>query len=98
MRTSADGRSALVRFLTSDEGGRFTAPRSGVRSQLKIGDVMTSCTVTAIDGRDLMALGDEIVVRVRLQFPERFEAEFPNLVEVLLFEGTKLVAVGTFDD
>lgn len=57
---------------------------------------MTSCIVTALDGRDVMALGEQLQVVIQLQFPEHFEVEFPELTEVLLFEGSKLVGVGAF--
>ena len=96
MRSRSPARTARIRFLTTAEGGRLSAPLSGTRSQLEIGDVMTSCVLTRVDGADTLALGEDVDVFVELHFPERFELEFRTLRGVRLFEGNKLVATGAF--
>lgn len=89
-------RVARVRFLGDGEGGRLTPPRSGTRSQLEIGDVMTSCVLSRTDDGEDIPLGSEVDVIVSLHFPEHFEEEFRLLQVARFFEGSNLVATGRF--
>jgi hypothetical protein len=95
---STAARRVRVRFLTTDEGGRFNAPLSGVRSQLKIGEGMTSCVLTRDDGEAVIPLGEDVEVIVALMFPEHFQDSFSALEDARFFEGSKLVAAGRFID
>jgi len=93
---SGIARTARVRFLTADEGGRLTPPVSGIRSQLELGDLQTSCIVETQGTSEVLPLGEEILVSIRLLFADQSAAAFNNLVSIELFEGNKLVATGVF--
>ncbi len=94
----AGERTARVRFLTSDEGGRSGPPASGVRSQVELGEFQTSCIVESATGLDVLPLGEEITVRIRLLFVDQAADAFAGLASVELFEGSKRVATGVFLD
>lgn len=83
-------------FLTMAEGGRQSPPASGVRPQLEIGGVHTSALLTSASGAPTIPLGEVTEVDVELMFPKRFEAEFPALRDARFFEGSRLVATGSF--
>jgi acyl-coenzyme A thioesterase PaaI-like protein len=85
---------AMVRFLRPEEGGRFSAPADGVRSQLHLGEVMTSCVVRNADGARRIPLGVEIPVHIELMFGNTYESEVRRLATIELYEGKKLVARG----
>jgi hypothetical protein len=89
-------RRAVVRFLTTEEGGRVTAPASGVRAQIEIGSVTTSCTVSRSDAEVAIPLGEEVQVLIELLFPEAYGDAFSGLSAFQLFEGSKRVADGRF--
>lgn len=89
---------AVVRFLSPEEGGRFTAPADGVRSQLRLGEVMTSCVVRNTDGAQQIPLGVDIPVRIELMFGSTYESEARRLTTIELYEGKKLVGRGRVVD
>jgi hypothetical protein len=91
-------RDARVRFLTTHEGGRETAPVSGVRSQIELGDFQTSCIIEGADGRSELPLGQNVEVQITVLFEEWAGAAFMEARGVRLFEGARLVATGTFLD
>ncbi len=99
MSTRSSERPARIRFLTTNEGGRLSAPLSGVRSQLEIGAFLTSCILSRVDENPEFTLGEEVDVRIALMFPDHVEASaFPEIRNVRLLEGNKLVATGQFTD
>ncbi len=85
---------ATVRFLRSDEGGWMTAPADEVRSQLRLGDVMTSCVVRTADSAHQIVLGADVAVHIEPTFGNTYEAEARRLTTIELYEGNKLVARG----
>ncbi|QGQ18437.1 hypothetical protein GC089_03165 [Cellulomonas sp. JZ18] len=85
---------ARIRFLRTEEGGRLRAPADGVRSQLDLGEVKTSCIVHTRDARKEIALGEEQNVRIELIFGSLYEAAARRLTNIDLYEGNKLVARG----
>ena len=89
-------RRALIRFLRSEEGGRVSAPLSGVRSQLELGEFQTSCVVESATGISHFALGEEVLVDIRVMHPQMLGAAFAQLEKVELYEGSRLVASGKF--
>lgn len=97
-RGSTSCRSAVVRFMTTGEGGRLTPPSSGVRSQIDLGSYQTSCVVESETGLDVIPLGQDVRVNICVLFPEQVSADFAALLEFELFEGNKRVAVGAFSD
>lgn len=89
---------ARIPFLTPSEGGRGAPPASGVRSQLELGEFQTPCVIDSAQGLDVLPLGEEVVVRVRLLFAEQAAEAFAVLESLELFEGNKRVATGAFLD
>lgn len=97
--TTSISRPAKVRFLTSDEGGRLTNPRSGYRPQVALGQagLSTTCVVESVEGsEEEFGLGVEAYVKVTLLFPLEYGDQFARLTSLSLFEGSKLVARGSF--
>lgn len=93
---TSDPRAARVRFLATQEGGRQTTPASGVRSQIELGDFQTSCIVECVEGQTELPLGQSVDVQITVLFEEWAGAAFLAARNVRLYEGTKLVATGTF--
>ena len=94
----AGERWARIRFLTPEEGGRSTPPASGVRSQVELGEFQTSCIVESAGGVDVLPLGEEVVVTIRVLFVDQVADTFAGLTSLELFEGSKRVATGVFLD
>lgn len=88
--------TARIRFLPSTEGGRSTPAMSGVRPQLKLGDVLTSCVVLSKDPSQVFEPGRDYEVALRLTFPEKYGHLVCDDMPVELFEGSRLVARGEF--
>lgn len=88
---------ARITFFTAEEGGLKKVPQSGVRSQLKINDVFTSCIVWGTGTGQSFELGKEHEVKLELLFWEQYQ----NLVfvgmPIQLNEGNRIVAKGTVD-
>ena len=87
---------ARIRFLTAAEGGRSTAPLSGVRPQIRLGNEQSSCLVEGVAGQEEFPLGETVEVRLRPLFAEFVAEAFASADRVALYEGRKLVAVGEF--
>jgi hypothetical protein len=68
---------------------------SGIRPQLKLGDVFTSCLVLSKDIQ-VFDLGCEYEVTLRLVFPEHYGHLLNKEIPVELFEGTRPIARGEF--
>lgn len=93
---SSGARPARIRFLTADEGGRRTAPASGVRSQIELGAFQSSCVVEGVDGRTELPLGETVEVQIRVLAEDWAGDAFARVGAVELYEGKKLVATGRF--
>ena len=91
-------RRARIRFLTPEEGGRSTPPLSGTRSQVELGDSQTSCIVESATTSEVLPLGEEVVVTIRVLFVKQTADAFGRLDSLELFEGNKRVAHGVFLD
>ena len=87
---------ARIRFLLPSEGGRSTPAMSGVRPQLKLGDVLSSCVVMSNSDTQTFELGCEYEVTLRLVFPEQYGRLVGFETPIELFEGARLVARGEF--
>lgn len=96
--SSRNVRPARIRFLTTQEGGRLTAPAPGVRSQIGLGEFQTSCVIEDDSGRTNFPLGELLEVQVRILFESWTGEAFASASSVELFEGSKLVATGVFID
>jgi hypothetical protein len=97
MRTMSSAvRLARIRFLTPEEGGRWRAPGSGVRSQIELGDFQSSCLVEDAAGRMELPLGEWVEARIRVLCDDWAGAAFARAETVELYEGDKLVATGEF--
>lgn len=95
-RDFAVSRRASIRFLTTEEGGRQSAPSSGVRSQIDLGAFQSSCVIEGDSSDQVLSLGEAHYVNIRLVFPDQAAREFSELATVRLFEGNRLVATGDF--
>lgn len=88
--------SAIVHFLTTSEGGRLHAPKSGVRAELLVGDILTSCIVRKIDDREHeeFELGKEYLVSIELPFWEEYKHLLIENMDVELHEGSRIIGRG----
>ena len=68
-----------------------------VRSQLRVGDVFTSCNVWLCEG-DLLELGKVYDVSIGVLFWNEYGHLFYDAMPVELFEGSKIVARGEFSE
>ena len=97
----ADTMTATLRYLTPEQGGRRTAISNGGTSQLRVGEIQTSCNVVAIDANgevldeDFLTLGQEYRVLLVMFDPVHYQPEMSQLHTIELREGNRLVAVGT---
>jgi translation elongation factor EF-Tu-like GTPase len=88
---------AKVRFLGSDEGGRYFPPMSGYKPQLKIGNEKTSCRIILENSNStVMDFGIEHTVIIELQFEDYYQDKFFLKERIELYEGAKLVGTGEF--
>ncbi|HTR40661.1 MAG TPA: hypothetical protein VMH87_03520 [Pseudomonadales bacterium] len=85
---------AKVTFLTAEEGGRRSAPMSGVRPQLKVGDQLTSCVVWSAIPEQLFELGKEYEVGLELMFWEQCKDLVSTEMPIQLNEGGRIVGKG----
>jgi hypothetical protein len=86
---------AKVRFLTESEGGRITDPTPGVRPQIKLDGLFTSCIVQPYqDEATTFQRGKTIDVSLIPMFPENVQSLMSSVNEFEMYEGTKKIAVG----
>lgn len=86
--------AARIRFLTTAEGGRSRSPQSGVRPQLRLSGVQTSCVVRRGTDGDELRLGEEFDGTVEIVFWDEYSHLFSDFMAFELYEGNKLVARG----
>ena len=87
--------SAIVRFLSKGEGGRFTPPSPGYKPQLKIDEVFTSCFINPKDSTlTTLEFGVDHDVFIELQYEETYLQRIIKGMEVNLYEGNKLIGQG----
>ena len=88
---------ARIRFLLPSEGGRSTSAMSGIRPQLKLEHVFTSCVVRSKEPMQVFELGQDYDVTLEIVFWDEYRHLFRNDLRIELFEGSKLIARGQFD-
>jgi len=86
--------TARIRFLTVEEGGRLDPARDGIRPQLKLGDVLTSCVVSSLDGVSVFDAGVMYDVGLEVMFWDEYSHLFSRQNPVELFDGSRLIAEG----
>jgi hypothetical protein len=87
---------ATITFLRGTETTSDWRPRSGIRPQLKIKDIFTSCTVWADKKEDLIfEPGIEYKVNLEPHFLEKVKPEIYVGMPVQLNDGSRIVATGT---
>ena len=91
---SAKTLDAKIIFLSADEGGRITPPQSGIRPQLKLGEVFTSCIVASKAPTQTFEFGTEYEVKIEVMFWEEYGSLFHDDEPVQLFDGSRLIARG----
>lgn len=88
--------SAVVSFLTSEEGGRTIATGNGVRSLLRVQDEKTSCRVFSTDSElEYFEAGVEYEVVIELLLVDS-ASKVEKCKPLELFEGNRVVGVGRF--
>jgi hypothetical protein len=87
---------ADVRFLRPEEGGRLEPARDGVRPQLKIGEIFTSCLIRSTDGAAIFDDDESHLVAITIIFWEEYKSSFDELSPVELFEGSRRIGIGEF--
>jgi hypothetical protein len=91
-------RPAIVRFLTTAEGGRISEPVSGVRPHLLLDGQKTSCVVESASNDDVFHLGTPARAWISSMFEELLLESFAAAESFELYEGARLVAEGRFLD
>ena len=86
--------AARIRFLTHAEGGRSSTAMSGIRPQLKLGTISTSCIVRSRGTTEHFEPGIEHEVDLELVLWDEYGHLIPNNAEIELFEGSRLIARG----
>jgi spore coat protein CotH len=87
---------AKLNFFGEDKGGRISPPGSGVRPQIEIGNIQTSCTVCSYE--NAVAIFDfdiEHTVTLEIMHPSEYGKVLKVKDIVRLFEGHKQIAEGT---
>ena len=91
--------SAIIRFLSKEEGGRLAPPMTGYKPQIKIENVLTSCIITPKDpSLTTMEFGIEHEVFIELQYKELYSQSVDKGMVVCLYEGTRLIGHGSITD
>lgn len=98
MTSSDKNLRARVRFLTIEEGGRLSWAEDGIRPQLKLGDISTSCTVRSVEGTRQFEPGVEYLVDLELMHWEHYSHLIDLREPIVLLEGSRVVARGTYID
>jgi len=91
--------SAIIRFLSRDEGGRITPPMAGYKPHMKIGEEHTSCRITPKDSNiEVMEFGADYEVFIEFQFEEKFTEQIKRGLNIGLYEGSRLIGHGYLTD
>ena len=85
---------AKVVFLRADEGGWSRPHYSGSRSQLKVGDILTSCILWGPTPESLFEPGIESNLSLELMFWEECGHVIHNGMSIQLSEGSRIVGKG----
>ncbi len=74
----------------------MTDPAPGVRPQMKLDGLLTSCMVLPYHNQEVAAFqrGETIDVRLVPMFPEKVQSLMSDVDEFEMYEGAKKVAVG----
>jgi hypothetical protein len=87
---------ARIRFLTVDEGGRLAWAEDGIRPQLKLGELSTSCVVRSAEGQRVFEPGVEYLVDLELMFWNQYSELLNRETSVVLLDGSRVIATGRF--
>jgi hypothetical protein len=87
---------AHVKFLPPEEGGRLEPARDGIRPQLELGEIHTSCIVRSTGESRVFDAGVFYDVEIEIPFWDHYSAFFDRNKPVRLFDGSRLIATGTY--
>lgn len=87
---------ARITFVPESAGGRIAPALSGIKPQLKLGDVRTSAVVRAEDESQVFEPGRPYVVTIEVLFWEQYGSKFKLDDPVELFDGSRLIAKGEY--
>ena len=88
--------SARVRFLSAAEGGRLEPAQDGIRPQLDLGHVRTSCVVRSATGARVFNADQTYDLELEIVFWDQYGHLFDPDAPIRLFDGSRLIAVGEF--
>ena len=86
-------RASIV-FTKFEHGGFSKPPRSGIKPQLRVGDVFTSCVVHGDSDQQVFEWGREYNVELELLHLEEYKNYIHNGMPVQLNDGSRVVAEG----
>jgi hypothetical protein len=88
---------AMIRFLTTEEGGRKYGTYSGYRPHLEVnGELISICILTADPANEKFELGVEYKVYIMLIFEKEYLHMLDITKPIEIFETKHLVATGYF--
>lgn len=88
--------SACIRFLSVEDGGRLSWAESGIRPQLRLGDISTSCIINSADGARQFEPGVDHIVNIHLMHWDQVASLVDLNDPVVLLEGSRVIARGKF--
>lgn len=98
MRTYRKGPDfiAILKYRTTEQGGRKTPAQSGYRPQVKFpfSEMQTSGQQTFID-REKVFPGDTVEAEIKLLSPHFFEGCLVEGMEFEFREGARVIGIGT---
>lgn len=89
---------ARVRFLTFNEGGRLSWAEDGIRPQLRLGVISTSCTVRSAEGARQFEPGIDHLVDLELMHWDDCSHLIDRSEPIVLLEGSRIIALGAYVD
>lgn len=87
---------ARVRFLSTAEGGRLEPAQDGIRPQLDLGDVKTTCVVRSAAGGRIFDADQTYDVELEIVFWDQYGHLFNPDDPIRLYDGSRLIAIGEF--
>lgn len=87
---------ARIKFLPPEEGGRLEPARDGIRPQLELGEIHTSCIVRSISDHQVFDSGVFYEVEIDIPHWDHYSALFDRNRPVRLFDGSRLIATGAY--
>jgi hypothetical protein len=85
-----------IRFLSVEEGGWTSWAADGIRPQLRVGEISTSCVVRSATAAGMFEPGVEYEVELHLMFWDHYGHLVDLGQPVVLLEGSRVIAEGAY--